>query len=86
MIRVIDLDEHGLTMQQVLESIGSPEGAVLRRDGQVIARLEAADEIDLEDEIWARAPEQVARGQAARQRLHGGETLSHDEIKRELGL
>ena len=85
MIRVIDLDEGGLTKQQVLDSIRSPEGAILRRDGKVIARLEPADEIDLEDDQWAHAPEQVARGEAARRRFQERASVSHDDVKRQLG-
>ncbi len=66
MVRVIDLDKGGLTAEQVHDSIQSPEGAILREGGRVIARLEPADEIDLDDETWAHDPEQVTRGAAAR--------------------
>ena len=84
MVRVIDLDEGGLTAEQLHDSIRSPEGALLREEGRVIARLEPADEIDLEDEIWAHDPEQVARGTAARQRLEQGESLAHEDVKQQL--
>ena len=84
MVRVIDLDENGLSVDQVIDSIRSSEGALLRRDGRVIARLQAADDIDLDDELWAHEPEQLARGDAARQRLRRGESTAHDEVKRQL--
>ncbi len=84
MIRVIDLNDEGLTTQQVLDSIQSPEGAILRQGGRVIARLERADEIDLEDEQWAHAPEQVARGDAARKRFEQGQSLAHEDVKRQI--
>jgi hypothetical protein len=82
MVRVIDLDERGLTAEQVVESVRACEGAILRRAGKVIARIEPADEIDLDDELWARAPEQIARGEAARQRFESGTSVSHGQLKR----
>jgi len=85
MIRVIDLDEDGLTTQQVLDSLQSCEGAILRQKGRVIARIEPADETDFEDETWAHAPAQVARGEEARRRFQQGQSLSHEDLKRELG-
>ena len=86
MIRIIDLDDSGLTTEQVLESVQSADGAILRRSGQVVARLEPADNDDLEDELWARAPEQIQRGQEARERFRRGESIPHDQVRRELGL
>jgi hypothetical protein len=86
MLPVIDLNDSGLTLQQVLDSVSRPTGAILRRGGRVIARIEPADDIDLEDEAWAHAPEQVARGQAARERFARGEGIPHEQLKRELGL
>ena len=84
MIRVIDLNEGGLTAEQVRDSIQSPQGAILRKGGRVIARIEPADEIDLDDEIWAHDPQQVARGAAARQRFEQGKTCAHEDLKEEL--
>ena len=81
---MIDLNEGGLTTQQVLDLVRLPEGAILRREGKVIARLEPADEIDLDDDQWAHAPEQIARGEAARRRFEEGRSLSHEDVKREL--
>lgn len=84
MIRVIDLSEEGLTAKQVHDSIRSPEGAILREGGRVIARIEPADETDLDDEKWAHEPEQVARGAAARQRFEKGESITHESLKQQL--
>jgi hypothetical protein len=84
MIRVIDLNEKGLTAEQVRDSVQSPEGAILREGGRVIARIEPADEIDLDDEMWAHGPEQVARGAAARQRFEKGESITHENLKQQL--
>ena len=84
MVRVIDIDDSGLSVSDVLESIRSPDGAILRRGGRVIAQLFAADETDLEDEKWAHAPEQLARGDAARERRGKRQTQSHDDVKRDL--
>lgn len=86
MIRIIDLDDEGLSLQQVLECIETPAGAVLRRKGHVIARLEPADDVDIEDLKWAERPEQARRGQEARERFARGEGTSHDELRKELGL
>ncbi len=84
MIRVIDLTEGGLTAEQVHDSIQSAEGAILCEGGRVIARIEPADEIDLEDEIWAHDPRQVARGAAARQRFEQGQSCDHEDLKRQM--
>ncbi len=84
MIRVIDLNEKGLTAEQVHDSIRSPEGAILREGGRVIARIEPADETDLDDEKWAHAPEQVARGTAARQRFEKGQSCTHEDLTEQL--
>ena len=84
MVRVIDLNEGGLTAEQVRDSIQSPEGAILREKGRVIARIEPADEIDLDDELWAHDPEQVARGAAARQRFEQGQSYVHEDLKQQL--
>jgi hypothetical protein len=84
MVRVIDLNEGGLTAKQVRDVIQSPEGAILRENGQVIARIEPADEIDLDDEIWAHDSEQVARGAAARQRFEQGQSRAHEDLKKQL--
>lgn len=84
MIIVIDVNESGLTPEQVLESVRNPEGAILRREGKVIGRIEPADEIDLEDEVWVHATEQVERGLAARRRSEAGESISHDKLKQQL--
>ncbi|HEY3246382.1 MAG TPA: hypothetical protein VGM03_23805 [Phycisphaerae bacterium] len=43
------------------------------------------DEIDLDDERWAREPKQIARGAAARERFARGEGISHEDMKRQLG-
>ena len=86
MIRVIDLNDDGLTLQQVIDSVKSPEGAILRQKGKVIARLEPADELDLDDDAWSHAPEQITRGQAARERFGQGQAVPHDQVKRELGI
>ncbi len=83
-VTVIDLDDAGLTLQQVLDSGRWPNGAILRSGGRVVARLEKADELDLEDEVWAHQPEQVARGERARARLANNEGMAHDEVKRQL--
>ncbi|HSW46559.1 MAG TPA: hypothetical protein VLM89_13410 [Phycisphaerae bacterium] len=84
MVRVIDLKEGGLTAEQVRDSIQSPDGAILREGGRVIARIQPADEIDLDDEIWAHDAEQVARGAAARQRFEQGQSCAHDDLKEQL--
>ena len=84
MIRIVDLGDGGLSAQEVLNSIASPEGVILRRDGRVIARLEPADELDLDDEVWSHAPEQVERGKAARRRFETGASISHEEVKRQV--
>ena len=84
MVRVIDIDENGLTAEQVVSSVTAPDGAILRRNGRVIARLEPADQIDLDDETWAHTPEQVARGNAARKRFEGGRSTSHNQLKQDL--
>lgn len=81
MVRIIDLDDRGLTTAQILEFLQLPGGAVLRQHGRVIGRLDTMDHIDLEDELWAHQPEQVARGQAARARFDRDEGLPHDELK-----
>lgn len=86
MVMVIDLDDEGLSLQQVIQSLKRPTGVLLRRKGTVIARLEPADELDLDDEIWARAPKQLARGRAARKRFEQGLGIPHEEVKRRLGL
>src|SRR5512139_512030 len=74
MIRVIDLSENGLTAEQVRDSIQSPGGAIVREAGRVIARIEPADETDLDNELWAHDPGQIARGAAARQRFEQGQS------------
>ena len=84
MIRVIDLSEEGLTAEQVRDSIQSPEGAIVREGGRVIARIEPADETDLDDETWAHDPEQVTRGTAARQRFEQGQSCAHEDLKKQL--
>jgi hypothetical protein len=84
MVRVIDLSEKGLTAEQVHDSIRSPEGAIVRESGRVIARIEPADETDLEDEMWAHEPEQVARGAAARQRFEKGQSCAHEDLTQQL--
>ncbi len=86
MIRMIDLEDAGLTIEQVRNAVNDPAGAALRVNGHVIARLEPADDLDVESEDWARQPEQVARGDAARQRLANGQARTHDQVMRELGL
>jgi hypothetical protein len=50
----------------------------------VIARIEPADETDLDDEMWAHHPEQVARGTTARQRFERGQSIPHETLKRQL--
>jgi hypothetical protein len=84
MIRVIDLSEKGLTAEQVRDSIQSPEGAIVREAGRVIARIEPADETDLDDETWAHEPEQIARGAAARERFERGESVAHEDLEQQL--
>jgi hypothetical protein len=84
MVRVIDLDKGGLTAEQVHDSLQSPEGAILREGGRVIARLEPADEIDLEDELWAHDPAQAVRGADARQRFEQGQSCAHEDLKQQL--
>ena len=81
MVKIVDLGDEGLTVQQLLDLANVSAGVILRRGGAVIARLEPADELDLEDELWAHAPEQVARGKAARARAAGGQAIDHDEVK-----
>ena len=85
-MKVIDIPESGLSAQQLLESIQSPDGVILRHNGRVIARLQPADDIDLEDEIWARQPEQIERGRRAREEYRKGETISHEQLCAELGI
>lgn len=45
-----------------------------------------ADELDLADELWARAPEQIERGRKAREEFERGETIPEEQVRRELGL
>ena len=44
MVKIIDLSDDGLTLEQLLESARWPAGVLLRRDGAVVARLESADD------------------------------------------
>jgi len=78
------MEDTGLTTEQVLQSVRSPAGAILRHHGRVIARIEPADEIDLEDELWMRQPEQIARGEEAREEFRQGKTRPHEEVWREI--
>ena len=86
MRRVIELDETGLTLKQVLRSLSAPRGVVLRRDGRVVGRIEAIDETDLADEAWLRQPRQVERFAAARRRFEQGMGIPLDAVERQLGL
>ena len=86
MVTVIDLEDDGLTLREVIQSIKQPAGVFLRRKGTVIARLEPVDELDLDDEIWAHAPKQIARGRAARRRFDQGLGIPLEEVRRRLGL
>ncbi len=86
MIPVIDLDAKGLTPTQIMRLVRRGGGALLRSGGRVIGRISPADDLDLEDEVWAHQPEQVARGAAARRRFAAGKGVSHAEVKRRLGL
>lgn len=86
MARIIDIDENGLTPEQVMDCVTGSGGAMIRRDGHIVAKIEPADDVDLDDDAWAHAAEQVVRGDAARDRYGRGEVVSHDELKRRLGL
>ena len=86
MVSVIDIDDEELSLRQLIQSVKRSSGVFLRRKGTVIARLEPADELDLEDDAWARAPQQVARGRAARKRFEEGRGIPLEEVKRRLGL
>lgn len=86
MIKIIDIDDSGLSTEQLLESVSCPEGAIVRRGGRVVARIEPADDEDLEEELWLRQPEQVERGQQARDEYKRGETIPHEQVCRELGI
>ena len=66
MIKIIELDENGLSPRQLMDSLDSPEGAMLRQNGHIIARIKPAEDADLEDELWTRQPEQIERMAAAR--------------------
>jgi len=68
MVRVIDLDTAPWTVDELFDAVQRGPIAILRRAGKVVVRLDAADEIDLDDELGSQAPEQLKRGMAARAR------------------
>lgn len=86
MRRVIELDDAGLTLKQVLRSLATPRGAILRRGGRVVGRIAAIDEVDLEDEAWVRKPRQIERFAAARRRFEEGLGVPLEAVERRLGL
>lgn len=84
MVRIIDVSDDGLSPEQLSESLRSPDTIFLRRNGQVVARLDAADQIDVDDEVWAHQPEQVERGRRGMDEYARRATTAHDQVKREI--
>jgi hypothetical protein len=65
---------------------GEPDEVLLMRDGHAVALLIPFDDEDLDWYARERDPSFLASIAEARRQVERGDTLGHDDLKRELGI
>ncbi len=84
MVRILDLDANNLSLDEVVASLTGDDEVYLSRGGHIVARIDAADDDDLESELWAQQPEQIQQGIEARKEQAEGRTIDLPSLRRKL--
>jgi antitoxin (DNA-binding transcriptional repressor) of toxin-antitoxin stability system len=83
-MKTVELNENS-QVREVLPSADSEE-VVIMQNGQPIALVVPFDNDDLEWYARERDPAFIASIVRARKQVAGGQAVSHDQMKRELGM
>jgi PHD/YefM family antitoxin component YafN of YafNO toxin-antitoxin module len=75
----------GLEWDKLLQQVKS-EDVVLTKDGHAVALLSDFDDDEMYWYARERDPEFIASLKRAREQVAKGQTISHDELKKRLGI
>lgn len=84
-MKIVDLGETRTSLSSLVE-VAENEDVLLTRNGHALARLEKFTDEDWDDWAFEHDPQEIARGQAARERLRKGEGKTLQEVAGELGV